>query len=64
MITCNKCNKELKIENSEPITLSGWYGNTRFVWDFIGTVKLPVAKEIKCKCGHRQKYEEYNKEEN
>lgn len=60
---CNNCNKELKIENSEPITLSGWYGNTRFVWDFIGTTKVVVAKEIKCECGNRQKYKN-NEEEN
>lgn len=54
---CNKCEEYLEIKNSEPVTVSGWYGNTRFVWDFVGGVKVVVAKEIRCKCGNKQNYE-------
>lgn len=55
---CIECGEPIEIENSEPVTVSGWYGNTRFVWDFVNGVKTVIAKEIKCKCGKKQVYEE------
>lgn len=55
---CEKCLKPLEIENSDPVTVSGWYGNTRFEWRQKGGVSLPVPVKIRCFCGQEQKYEE------
>lgn len=51
MVRCYE-GHEVEIENYQPSTVDGWYGNIEMIWGEVGGIRVPMTMRVDCPiCG-------------